>query len=405
MMFSFDLLFLVLFIVFLIIILYKNKKKLHIEHVLKIDKVPKIGTIPLIYLILYREKWGLKFMERFAKKHKKLLNVLGYLSIFVGYLGMVFVVGFLIYSTINSFFVTKIPAVQLVLPVQAKGVFYVPPLIWLLSIFIIAIVHESFHGIYAIKNKVSVKNSGFAFLGLIFPIIPAAFVEPDEETLKEKSFKEQAEIYSAGPFSNLMLGGLLLLLFLILPFNYYFDTFYDTRIKISKFTNDSIIADAIPLNAYVLDVSYGEKNKTYNNVEQLQKDLKNVKSGEEINIYYSETFDGEVKKYTLKVPEFKDSFKLGIFIEEETKLKNAYSNYAILFAIVLWILKFLFLLAQLNIGIGFANLLPIAIADGGRMFYILMKKKMNEKQALKITGIVSLIVFLVLLVNLVMPYF
>lgn len=344
-------------------------------------------------------------MERFAKKHKKLLNVLGYLSIFVGYLGMVFVVGFLIYSTINSFFVTKIPAVQLVLPVQAKGVFYVPPLIWLLSIFIIAIVHESFHGIYAIKNKVSVKNSGFAFLGLIFPIIPAAFVEPDEETLKEKSFKEQAEIYSAGPFSNLMLGGLLLLLFLILPFNYYFDTFYDTRIKISKFTNDSIIADAIPLNAYVLDVSYGEKNKTYNNVEQLQKDLKNVKSGEEINIYYSETFDGEVKKYTLKVPEFKDSFKLGIFIEEETKLKNAYSNYAILFAIVLWILKFLFLLAQLNIGIGFANLLPIAIADGGRMFYILMKKKMNEKQALKITGIVSLIVFLVLLVNLVMPYF
>lgn len=404
-MFSLDLIFLLFFIIFLIIFLYINRKKLHVEHVLKIDKVPKINTIPLIYLILYREKWGLKFMERFAKKHKKLLNALGYISIIIGYLGMLFVVGFLLYSTVNSFFVTKIPAVQLVLPVQAKGVFYVPPLIWLLSIFVIAVVHESSHGIYAVKNKVHVKNSGFAFLGILFPIIPAAFVEPDEEQLKERSFKEQAEIYSAGPFSNLLLGGLLLLLFLVLPLNTYFDTFYDTRIKISKFTNDSIVADVIPLNAYIIDVSYGERSKTYTSVEQLQKDLKSVKPGEEIVIYYSEAFDGEVKKHSLKVPEFKDSFKLGIFIEEETKLKSQYVQYSVLFAIILWILKFLFLLAQLNIGIGFANLLPIAIADGGRMFYILMKKKMDEKKALKITGLVSLFVFLLLLFNLLMPYF
>ena len=71
--------------------------------------------------------------------------------------------------------------VGLVLPFKAKGVFYVPFFYWIISIFVIAVVHEFSHGLIARANNIKVKSSGFAFLALLVPIIPAAFVEPDEK--------------------------------------------------------------------------------------------------------------------------------------------------------------------------------------------------------------------------------
>ncbi|HLF55126.1 MAG TPA: hypothetical protein VI612_05405, partial [Candidatus Nanoarchaeia archaeon] len=67
---------------------------------------------------------------------------------------------------------------------KAKGVFYVPFLHWFLSIFIILIVHEGMHGVMARVYGLPVKNSGLVVLGALVPLIPGAFVEPDEEKLR-----------------------------------------------------------------------------------------------------------------------------------------------------------------------------------------------------------------------------
>ena len=161
---------------------------------------------PLIYILMWRTKLGLKFMDSFANKFKGLLRFLGYISIIVGFLGMAFIM----FSLIQNFLsiITKpeaLPGVGLVLPIKAKGVFYVPFFYWIISIFILAVVHEFSHGIYARLCNLKVKSSGFAVFSLLVPIIPAAFVEPDEKKMIKKSVKDQLMIYSAGPFANVVL--------------------------------------------------------------------------------------------------------------------------------------------------------------------------------------------------------
>src|SRR3989338_5431196 len=115
------------------------------------------------------------------------------------------------YGLINNIYVifTKpeaTPGVGLVLPFKAKGVFFVPFFYWMISLFVIAIVHEFSHGLIARANNLKVKSSGFAFVGLIVPIIPAAFVEPDEKELRKRLHREQLNVFSSGPLSNVALG-------------------------------------------------------------------------------------------------------------------------------------------------------------------------------------------------------
>ena len=123
---------------------------------------------------------------------------------------MIFIFYYLIVATYKLIFVPNaIPALAPVLP----GIKVLPglPILgfwhWIITILIVAGIHEFSHGIYARYHKIKIKSSGFAFLG---PIL-AAFVEPDEKQLKKKSKKAQLEVFSAGPFSNIITGFLLLL--------------------------------------------------------------------------------------------------------------------------------------------------------------------------------------------------
>jgi len=60
-------------------------------------------------------------------------------------------------------------AVALVLPFDSglKGTIAVPFFYWIISIFIIAVVHEFSHGIVARAHNIKIKSSGFAFLSII----------------------------------------------------------------------------------------------------------------------------------------------------------------------------------------------------------------------------------------------
>jgi membrane-associated protease RseP (regulator of RpoE activity) len=93
-----------------------------------------------------------------------------------------------------------------VLPIQAKGVFYVPFFYWITSIVFIMLVHEFSHGIIARAHKVKISSTGFAFLGAIIPLVPGAFVEIDESQLAKKSRFAQLSVFAAGPFANIVFG-------------------------------------------------------------------------------------------------------------------------------------------------------------------------------------------------------
>src|SRR3989344_3752472 len=133
---------------------------------------------------LRRTKLGLKAMDSWAKKFPRIIRFLGYTGIVFGFAGMLGSLALFAVGTYNLLFVPgSLPVVRPVIPgVDIPGLpFKLSFFHFLLSIFIIAIVHEFAHGVLARAHGIGVKSSGFAFLGPI----PAAFVEPDEDSLSK----------------------------------------------------------------------------------------------------------------------------------------------------------------------------------------------------------------------------
>ena len=71
----------IIFVVILGIVLIINRKKLEIQKVL----------FPIIYIIMYRTKLGLKLMDKIANKYRSLVQFFGFISIGIGFVGMAFI--------------------------------------------------------------------------------------------------------------------------------------------------------------------------------------------------------------------------------------------------------------------------------------------------------------------------
>ncbi len=79
----------------------------------------------------------------------------------------------------------------------------------LLNLGIAVVVHELSHAAASKALRVPVKSTGL----LLAVVLPAAFVEPDEEAFRRARLRDRVRIVAAGPASNLILGLLLLGLF------------------------------------------------------------------------------------------------------------------------------------------------------------------------------------------------
>jgi len=190
--FYYDLTFLVLFVIAIAIFLYVKRKNVQVE-----SKV----------FLLYKTKFGLKVIEKLGKILP--LELLSSVSIFCGYAMMAFSL-FLFYKLIEMMIqnavVVNIPPIMPLIPYLPAlfKVTFLPPFYftyWIITILIIAVGHEFSHGIFARFNKIKLKSTGFGFLG---PFL-AAFVELDEKAMAKKSNRAQLAILSSGPFANLIL--------------------------------------------------------------------------------------------------------------------------------------------------------------------------------------------------------
>lgn len=192
----YDITFLVIFSLFVVIFLYRRRKNLKREGV----------------LYLYRTKVGIKFINYVGKKYKKTLKVLSYFVILTGYvlmISMLYLLGRLVYlffkfpEVIRAI---KIPPLMPLIP-YLPSIFkieFLPPFYftyWIIAVAIIAVSHEFSHGIFARFNKIKVKSTGFGFLG---PFL-AAFVEPDEKQMAKKPIFSQMSVLSAGSFANVIM--------------------------------------------------------------------------------------------------------------------------------------------------------------------------------------------------------
>ena len=380
---SIDTIALLAFLGLLGLFLVKNRKNLHVSSFLKI-----------FYFCMYRTKLGMTAMERWARNHEKLLKKSGYVMIAVGFLGMFVMIEELIRGAFMLIKNSDAITVGVVLPIQAKGVFYVPFFYWIFSIIFIMVVHEFAHGLVARAHRVKVKSTGFAFLGAIIPIIPGAFVEIDEKHLEKQPKYTQLSIFAAGPFVNILFGAIFFGLFLFM-----------------QPAADALFIDGMSINevaenspAAITGLAAGEiitniDGKTVDSAKEFSQAFAGKQVGDSISI----TTDQGVKEAVLSGTE---KAYLGVQVQEATTLKSSVvDNHGwLLPQLFVWLTDLIFWLFALNLGVGLFNLVPLGPIDGGRMFHTALQHIFPHKHAKHAWHATSMVMLTIIVATLISAF-
>ncbi|MEM4336678.1 MAG: site-2 protease family protein, partial [Candidatus Woesearchaeota archaeon] len=355
---------------------------------------------PVFYFILYKTKLGIKLMDSFSKK-KRLVKLFSSISIYVGFGGMLLICFLLVYNLYKVVFVPSVTSgVALVLPVKVKGAFFVPFFYWIISIVVIASVHEFCHGWVARHHNIKIKSSGFAFLALFLPIVPAAFVEPDEKQLARKKKKQQLQVFAAGPFSNILLGFFFLALFGLVG-SHIVEAVMDFQgVSITTIANDSVL---LPLNISVNDsiIAVDNINTTY--IEDFKKIMENKSAGQQILL---STNKGNYSVILGKNPKNASKGYLGVTVSQNKKIKQeVLKEYGVFLPnAAVWVVGLFFWLYVLNLGIGIFNLVPVGPVDGGRMLFVGLQKYFTREKAQRISSWVSFFFLVIIVLNIVVGF-
>lgn len=377
----------IVFVLFMLLFLYFERKKIELQKIF----------FPILYFAMYKTKIGLKSMDKWAKVMPRLLKTVSFLGVIIGFLGMILIGFELLRNTFNLLLEPGVaPGIQPVLPFEAKGVFFVPFIYWILAIFVIALVHEFSHGLIARVYKIKIKSSGIAFLGVIFPIIPAAFVEPEEKQLLKKSLRAQLSVFAAGPFANIITAGVVFLLIshAAAPL---LDTAFDRKgVEIIDVVEGGPFAEAgVPSGEIVTKF---EKSRIVS-VANFTNAVKKYKVNQTVvvktlNTAYAVKLGSHPKNASLPY--------LGIsskqYVEPNPAFVEKYGSFVP--DAIEWISGFLYWLFVLNLGIGLFNLLPLGPIDGGRMVKAVFMK-MNKKKGYTAWKYVSLLFFVLVLFNVI----
>ncbi|OYT32433.1 hypothetical protein DRJ22_04310 [Candidatus Woesearchaeota archaeon] len=379
-MIPFDTIATIVLVLVLSFIVVLNKKKLKFQRALGI-----------FFVAMYKTKAGISTIDKIAKRHQKLIKKTALFMIIIGFIGMAIVTFDLSRSIIKLLLGGATPTVGVVLPVQAKGVFYVPFVYWIISIFLILIVHEGSHGVMARALGLPVKKTGLLVMGVLLPLIPGAFVEPDEKKLSKAKTKDQLAVYAAGPFANIIAAFIFLLL-LTTALNPIAETLYaKDGVEITSLMageNPAKQAGIIPGEKIV-----GIDNKPINDVDEFSKAIRSKHPGDKINLITSNS----IYEITLKEnPENKKAW-LGVYVEQPLANPNIFTKGFI------WVKDLVFWLFLLNLGVGLFNLVPLGPIDGGRMLLAVLQKYTPKASAIWKT--VSVFILCLLLTNVFAAFF
>jgi len=344
--------------------------------------------------VLYKTKLGIKLMDKIAKFSPRVQKFIGYVGVYVGFVSMVFIFVLVIYGTLKFIFVAGTPpALAPVLPgVKIDGAPDLSFWHWVISIFIVAVIHEFSHGLVARLHKVKILSSGFAFLG---PIL-AAFVEPDEKEMSKKTKMQQLSVFAAGPFSNIVFAGVVLV-FIIFVMSPFITTVYDDNgIIINTVMEDSSVADIeVPFTVYSINGV-----ETLGVIDFFNESLK-LKPGDAV-VLGTDRGEYEVVVGNNPINESLPYFGMS-GLEQDMLLEEEYEYLEKYEGVIDWIKLLVIWLFLISFGIGLFNLLPLGPVDGGRMFLVLGTAIFNEKIAKKMLTAVSLFLLLIIIINL-LPY-
>ena len=379
---------------------------------------------------MLRTKIGLKLMRKWGTNGRRFVKGLATAGIYVGFIGMAATVYMIVDGLRKLIFVPSAPPTFApVLPgVNIPGVeIFVPFWYGIIALFLTIVVHEFSHGVVAAAHRMKVKNSGFVMFGPL----PGAFVEPDEKQLQKAKPKSQLSVYAAGPFSNILLIIILILLFGFLPlfvsgaggtpseglqtFTRYTSVvnfaevrqgmYEPTGLRITGVKEDSAAAAAGLENDTVIRSINGHDIRE--NLSAFSREIvafQNLTPGDEV------TFSNENETWSITTREHPENesrgwigiiFDTGFASRKDPAAVERYGSFGfsaleVLYQQVLWLII-------LSSGIGLANLLPLGPVDGGRMLLVGLERFLPKKKAQVVWGKISMAVFLLVIILVIGP--
>lgn len=423
---AYDLIFLVLFTLFVILFLYKRRKKLDREGI----------------MYLYRTKIGIKAINSISDRYSKFLQGLKYVVVTVGFIlmsVMVYLMVNVVYTYIKFPQITKMikaPPIAPVIPYFPKlfGLeSFFPPFYFtyfILALAIVAIVHEFSHGIYMRLFKMKIKSTGFVFLG---PIL-GAFVEEDRKQLEKKKNFEQMSVLAAGTFANTVFAalffGMLVLFFSLsfVPAGYQYAGYAQTIIPVGAISGMKNISNnftqiSVGNQTFLMDENMmmqlnpnnsAEYYLVYNDAPAIRSGLKGIITQiDDIKITDQEALSnflagknpGDVIKIKTLIINSSTNEKIskefiltlgknplnnsrsyvgigsqsgepngiiGKFLSFLTSFRKSSTYYDTKWdgELVIFIYNFFWWVCVINILVALFNMLPLGILDGGRFFYL-----------------------------------
>jgi len=369
----------VIFYSSLALIVYLNRSKIEI-----IDKI----------FFAYRWKKAVEYIKKLSK-FTFLFKVLSTISIPVCIFFMIFGIDLLIQSA-NTIIASPAPqaGVTLLIPgVKMPGSdLYVPFWYGIISIIIIAFVHEVSHGITSVVEKVKLKSAGVG-VALLFPV---AFVEPDEKSLLKSSRLSRLRVYAAGSFANIVLAFLAFLLTVnvLAPI---VDSEVDYTSVISSVPNMPAYNAGLPNNTYLETLN----NKSISNITEFYQALLTVAPYENITLKANGT---TYELTTTANPTNSSIAYLGVTVEQGWEFKESLQAWPEWVLMVPFFLFNLFVwISNLNFSVGIFNLIPLWITDGGKIVFEVLSTIIPRKVLFFVLNYVFILVLGLLLFNIFGP--
>ena len=174
------------------------------------DAIEKRNFSVMGPFVMWKTEWGKKLIENVAETKAKWVELYGRIAVGITGVSMVTMTGLLFFSA--YLVAEKAKDIDLE-PHMLLGLPGLNPLIplWygIFALIIAMMIHEFSHGILSAVAKVKIISLGIMFF--VFPM--GAFVEPDEEAILKIEKKKRVRMYSAGPASNIILAGVLTVVF------------------------------------------------------------------------------------------------------------------------------------------------------------------------------------------------
>ncbi|MEA1925595.1 MAG: site-2 protease family protein [Candidatus Altiarchaeota archaeon] len=256
---------------------------------------------------------------------------------------------------------------------------FIPVVYALIAIITVLFPHEFAHGIIARVHKLKLKSTGLLTLGIL-PI--GAFVEPDEEEIKNRPSLQKTQIFIAGSFANLLVSLLAVLLLVLIPQVYL--SMGSNGVEITGFGSNSSLGD----NMAVGEILYTINNHSVKGITSFKEVTSQLMPGDNATLL---TNKGSYTVTLTEHPENSSRGYMGILARPYHRIIG--------YGIIDFITTALFWIWFFNLNICLVNLLPIVPFDGWRILEELAKTfKVNQKEAMKIVkGVVAFSLFLLLL--------